>query len=373
MRVKTFVSAGLLLLLMLGATPVFAAGIPALPHAFYGTVTINNTPAEVGTRVSASGTGVTTGIPQNPVTTTVAGQYGTGGSYLLVQGNIQDGAIITFYINDVSTEQTAVWHSGETTQKDLSVTIAAPPPPPPPGGGAAAIYVTTNLFGIAGSFRINSDGIIQQAITATSADGRLTIIIPAGTKALDKDGKPLSTLTAVINPTPPPPPTGANIIGLPYDFGPAGATFDPPITITWSYDPAALPTGVAEEDLVIAYYDATAGKWVELVCVVDAANNRITASVAHFTTFAIIGKSKPAPAPPPPAPAPPEEEVVVVPPPVEEVVPPVVVVPPVEEVQKPEVVVTPPAKANWPLIGGVIAAVVIVGLFVILLMTRRRA
>ncbi|GAJ21074.1 unnamed protein product, partial [marine sediment metagenome] len=39
-------------------------------------------------------------------------------------------------------------------------------------------------------------------------------------------------------------------------------------------------------------------------------NNTITASVAHFTTFAIIGRV--------PAPAPPEEEVVV--PPEEEVV-----------------------------------------------------
>jgi hypothetical protein len=247
------------------------------------------------------------------------------------------------------------------------VTIAAPAPPP---GGGAPIYVTTNLFGVAGSLPISSTGIIQQTITATSADGRLTITIPAGTKALDKDGKPLTTLTAAINPTPPSPPAGANIIGLPYDFGPAGATFVPPLTLTWSYDPAALPEGVAEGDLVIAYYDATAGKWVELVCVVDAANNKITASVAHFTTFAIIGKAKPA-AVAPPAPPAPEEEVVPPPPPEEEVE---VVPPPVEEVvPKPVVVVTPPAKVNWPLVGGITAAVVVVAVLVIFLVVRRRA
>ncbi len=96
MTVKTLVSIGLLLGLILGATPVHA--IPALPHAFHGTVTINGSPAPVGTQVSATGTGVMTAVPQNPVTTTVTGQYGTGGSYLLVQGDgVLDGATITFY------------------------------------------------------------------------------------------------------------------------------------------------------------------------------------------------------------------------------------------------------------------------------------
>ncbi|GAI86393.1 unnamed protein product, partial [marine sediment metagenome] len=46
---------------------------------------------------------------------------------------------------------------------------------------------------------------------------------------------------------------------------------------------------MAEEDLVLAYYDEAAGEWLELDCVVDTENNIITASVPHFTTFAIIG------------------------------------------------------------------------------------
>jgi len=46
---------------------------------------------------------------------------------------------------------------------------------------------------------------------------------------------------------------------------------------------------VAEEDLVLAWYDEAADRWVELDCVVDTSNNTITASIEHFTTFAIIG------------------------------------------------------------------------------------
>ncbi|GAJ09875.1 unnamed protein product, partial [marine sediment metagenome] len=61
----------------------------------------------------------------------------------------------------------------------------------------------------------------------------------------------------------------------------------------------ALPEDVAEEDLVLAYYDEEADEWVGLDCVVDTENNTITASVAHFTTFAII--TVPVVAPPAPA------------------------------------------------------------------------
>ncbi|GAI53621.1 unnamed protein product, partial [marine sediment metagenome] len=159
----------------------------------------------------------------------------------------------------------------------------------------------TNLFGIEWSFRISDDGEILTTITATSEDGMLAIRVPAGIIALDKYGNPLDSLEAAVDESPPDPPEDAHIIGLAYDFGPVGATFDPGITLTWKYDPEALPEGVAEEDLVIAYYDQAASKWVEVDCVVDTENNTITASVEHFTTFAIIGAVTPAP--PPPAPA----------------------------------------------------------------------
>ena len=66
------------------------------------------------------------------------------------------------------------------------------------------------------------------------------------------------------------------------------------MAIIWSYDPDTLPEGVAEEDLAIAYYDKEAGQWVELECVVDTENNTITASVSHFTTFAILAYARPA-------------------------------------------------------------------------------
>jgi hypothetical protein len=289
-----------LLLTLGGATPVLADGIPKLPHAFYGNVTVNSAPAPAGTRVSAT---VSDGeiIPtQNPVIT-VGGSYGVNSQYLLVQGyDIPDGATITFHVtnsNGTAIGGTTVFQAGGgPTRMDLRVNITAPPSGGGGGGGGGGgeLTIVTDTFGSIGSITIDNDGIVQDTFTATSPDGNLSINIPAGTQALDKDGNPLTTIIADVLTDPPDPPADANIIGLAYSFGPAGATFDPPITFTWSYDPSALPAGIAEEDLVIAYYDATTGLWVELPCVVDTENNMITASVSHYTTFAMIGIFKPA-------------------------------------------------------------------------------
>jgi len=172
---------------------------------------------------------------------------------------------------------------------------------PPPTGEE----VETNLFGTEVSSPISDEGEILETIEATSEDGTLTLTIAEGTIALDKDDNPLITLEAEVDTSPPPPPEDTSIIGLAYDFGPDEATFDPPITLTRSYDPNDIPEGVAEEDLVLAWYDEAADKWVELDCVVYTGSNTITASIKHFTTFAIIGVvTPPEPAEPALAPAP---------------------------------------------------------------------
>lgn len=134
---------------------------------------------------------------------------------------------------------------------------------------------------------ISSDGEILETIEATSADGLITLTIPEGTMATDL-GKPLQGIEVTIEESPPASPDGASIIGLACNFGPEGATFDPPITLTYVYDPPEVSDGVDEEDLVLAYFDKVSGKWIELKSVVDTEANTISAEVSHFTTFAIL-------------------------------------------------------------------------------------
>ena len=121
-----------------------------------------------------------------------------------------------------------------------------------------------------------------------SEDEMLHIVVPEGTIVLDKDGEPLTGLELIINETPLPPPPEANIVGLTYDLGPDGISFDQAITITCSYDPYEIPLEVAEEELVIACYDEDAGEWLVLPSVVDVVNNTVTTLVDDLSIFAIM-------------------------------------------------------------------------------------
>ena len=183
---KLAVSTGLALLFVLCATPVY--GAPALPHAFYGTVQINGIPAPIGTSVEARGEGVLTGIPYNPTITTVSGIYGTtefDKPRLLVQGDIQDGAIITFYVNNVSTGQTAPWHSGATTELPLTVTIVATPTATPTVTPTvtptATLTVTPTITPTPTPISSHVNGSIgASGGTVNTTDGNIWIEFPAG-------------------------------------------------------------------------------------------------------------------------------------------------------------------------------------------------
>ncbi|MCL0070592.1 protein kinase [Dehalococcoidia bacterium] len=166
------------------------------------------------------------------------------------------------------------------------VVRAVPPPPPPPSPGVTDI---TDV--------ITPDGVFIDDVIAESFDGLVHLTIDQGTIGLI-NGKPLAEIVMVEMQVPPPPPEDTEIIGLVYDAGPDGATFNPPTTLTFTYDPALIPEGVAEENLVIALLDIDAGEWVELVSIVDPAANIITTQVSHFTTFTILAPL-PMPAPTP--------------------------------------------------------------------------
>jgi hypothetical protein len=85
----------------------YAQQPPPLPQAFFGTVEVNGQLAPVGVQIEARGADVKTGILGNPLVTTVAGRYGgptLSEPKLGVQGRIEDGARIEFYIDGVKAE-----------------------------------------------------------------------------------------------------------------------------------------------------------------------------------------------------------------------------------------------------------------------------
>ena len=303
-KMRRSISVTLVVLLLSLVIPASAAaqGVPQLPARYWGTVKIYNEVREVDAPQGTIITALVDGVERGSITVTEPGKYGgpTGlDPKLSVQGDISQGDLVEFYVNGVKADQTANFQNDHPEEINLTVYIApavgggggggggAPPPP--------ATYIETKLFGTGKSFPTSQSGEIMETIEGTSEDGTLALTIPEGTIALDEGNNPLGNLEITPDASPPPPPENASIIGLAYDFEPKGATFNPPIEVEYTYDPDDLPGGVAEENLVLAYYDEDKGEWVELPSTVDLVTHTITASVSHFTTFAIIA------APPPPS------------------------------------------------------------------------
>jgi len=264
-----------------------------LPHAFYGNILIDGEPAPVGTKIEARGQGIRVGISGNPIMTSEVGKYGIAGvgTKLLVQGeDIEGNPVISFYINGHLADQSYTWQTGEITRLDLSVTIpASSEDSEEETSSAETSTLQCHLLGENRNVSISDTGEIQESIEISSSlpAGQITVSINAGTKALDNDGNPLTNLTCDTSTAPPPAPENYNLY-IAVDFGPDGAIFDPPIIVTFDYTLADIHENTVEKDIVIAYYDSSIGEWVPLASEVDTINHTITASVSHFTTFAIL-------------------------------------------------------------------------------------
>ena len=157
------------------------------------------------------------------------------------------------------------------------------------GGGYTPPSPTININILGGSSTGTTDGngVFQNAVDAGSPDGKVAVHIAGGTQALGQNGNPLTQLTITSVSTYPTPLDGRTVIAA-FDFQPNGATFNPAIQITITYDPATLPSGTQPSDLVIAFYDPATG-WKYVSGIVDPVAHTITYSISHFTVFAVMG------------------------------------------------------------------------------------
>jgi len=170
---------------------------------------------------------------------------------------------------------------------------SAPTPTPGPatGEGLPVYQLEINLLGEKDEFFIDSQGVLKSKVEISSDDGRISLSADKATAFLDRDGEPLKAINAVIDSKPPLPPEDAYIVGLVYSLEPKGATFDPWLLLTLSYEPEELPEGVRENDLYIAYHNGN--EWSKLPYKrVDTNVHSVTTQIYHFTTFAILGPKK---------------------------------------------------------------------------------
>jgi len=141
---------------------------------------------------------------------------------------------------------------------------------------------------------ISNEGIFTEETTVWSEDEKCVLTINNDTKGLTKDGEVLDQITITEVEAPPAAPAYSNIITPVYEIGPDCATFHPPISLTISYEESLIPGGIAEEKLVTVMLDRATDSWSELASVVDPETNTITATVEHFSAFAILAHTRPA-------------------------------------------------------------------------------
>ena len=74
-----------------------------------------------------------------------------------------------------------------------------------------------------------------------------------------------------------------------YRFGPAGATFTEPVTLTVGYDPARLD-GIPEANLRLVWLDVDSGRLETVGTRVDTEANTVTGQTDHFSFFGVAAR-----------------------------------------------------------------------------------
>ena len=174
-----------------------------------------------------------------------------------------------------------------------TTTPSPTPQPPTPQPPATPVTISTTVLGSAGSFSVGSGGVLSSDTTLSSSDGRVQLSLNANTTVTIQG----QSLTVTAESAPPTLPANVKLVNA-YNFGPSNTTFNPAVNLSLKYDPANLPQGLTESNLYIAYWDGSA--WAPLTSTVNTQNKTISTQVAHFTIFAVLGRTAQA-APPSPA------------------------------------------------------------------------
>ncbi|APV43768.1 hypothetical protein Dform_00410 [Dehalogenimonas formicexedens] len=221
------------------------------------------------------------------------------------------------------------------------------------GGGFGSQLIGINLAGTSPFMDGNGKSLTAGAISTT--DGKLTLNIPVGVFIWNAAGAAQPFLSAQTPASVPGAPAQGKIVSS-FEMGTTGVTFNPGINMVFKYTVADI-AGLTESGLYIAWWDGTA--WVKLTSTVDTAAKTVTATITHFTTFALIGLQAPPTTTPPPTTVPPTTNPPTTNPPTTN--PPTTTLPTTSQTTNPPTT-QPGGGTNWLLIGLVVAAALILAI-----------
>lgn len=134
----------------------------------------------------------------------------------------------------------------------------------------------------------------------------VTVSIPQATKSLTAAGTPISEV--IVTPITPEEigkitpdagtPEGTTFASgnIAVDCSPSGATFDHPVSITFSMTPAQWNAALEKaggkyQDIIVQYYDNEAKAWTPVPTTVNPVTHEVTGTTKHFTFFAIFSRT----------------------------------------------------------------------------------
>jgi len=307
------------LILLLVALVGTASAVPPLPAEFSGTVTVDGNPAPAGTVITAR----IGNHDRGSLTLDTAGVYGGIDLFdrrLIVNGEDGDaGKEIVFFVDGVRAPETAVYAAGTSTALDLAVTkeetsdsgssgssgssdsigssgsssrsSGSSTSSPPPVVSAEPVMEYTGR----GTLDTDAGGAVRHATVITTAEEGTSLSIGQGVVAQDQFGRSLDSVSVQSAPLKDLPAAGPGTtpVGRAVRCGPAGATFDPPITVSFTLTPEEWDQAGAGERFVVRWYNSAAGTWEPLPTTVHPATRTITATVAHFTLIAPFVEAAP--------------------------------------------------------------------------------
>ena len=197
-----------------------------------------------------------------------------GDARIQVEGLLSDGR--AFQAEDT------IWAIAPSVKSRSQRVLGSSPLPAVPVSSAAALGIVSKKGG-----RVGPDARTGVDFPADAADGLPVTVTADG----EDDPAELSrretargkkTLAAA---------------GPAVEFGPEGATFSKPVTLSLAYDPDRLPAGSKEDDLQVHYWNAGAGEWEALASVVDKPARKVRAQTGHFSLYQVLTGAGPAAGP----------------------------------------------------------------------------
>jgi len=248
------------------------------------TTPTTTTPTTTATRTTT--TPLTTTTPTTPTTTTTRTNTTpiTTTTPTTTPTTTTTQTNTTLLTNTAPTTTTSTTTTTTTTTTPTATTSAVGNGVGSSGGGIT-LSTTPGVTDV-GSY-VNAQGVFNQNINISSDDNEVLVTIPSGTTGLTSSGAPLTQISILNMTTSPALPIGAGMIDLAYDITPNGITFNPAVTLEFTFNPALIPADVDPSTLQIAYYDSTQNIWVTVPSTVNTANNTISAQISHFTPYAV--------------------------------------------------------------------------------------